>query len=766
LADNDIKQRIVLTGEKEYSAALKEAKRNLNVLRSELKAETAELGKNATAQQQNEVKLKNLQKQIKEQEKVVKTYEKALEEVRAKYGDNEEAVAKWEIKLNDARTALANMKSSLNDVGQGMKAVQDSANMGVVAANSLADSLGKVASVGDTISSAIESSMSSVFSSIKDTIAMVWESVVDLAARSNNLVDMAGFWNTSATNIQKWGKAAAAASGTLTDMNDLVTKIVAKSNSDTKNGGILAGVSPENYEDQWEFAMSVMDSLSQLEGKERIAAATDIFGKNFTKALDFVNDWDKIKAALNENDVEQGGYGLTEEQINQMSDLYDQVNRLKESWQSLKDMATVSLFGDLAVNVTGNIQAVLDAFRDYFNAEDEDAKAEALGRVKENIIEAFKAVSAAIQDGIAMLSGLAEEMKNSDDELVRAFGNALDGLVKALEWLADGGNWEVIKQGIEWLIGIWAAGKITSAIGNLTAFGANLGTIFKFFGGGSGGTPTVTPTDTGVPAAASPKGKSWFGTDGYTLFDKAVQGGGTKVVLDEAEALMNQAEENIETLEKLTAENGWNDAQRGFWMLTGQNPEGNPLYEGWEKAYNEESAEQTAEQILEKLAGGDRDKLYEDIERYAPDFDNDNINGWTPWGMLKRYWGEGEPLNQSDVEGLAAYLQQIEEARLADEADDPILTLVDTMNTLNNTITEDLDTGFVEEDLPADWWDKFGPDNGLSGEDLQGFRSLPGAMSSAVARGVSGIKVTLDGQTVGNLVAPYVSEQIALSIYP
>ena len=47
----DIKQKIVLEGEKEYRNALKEAQRNLKTLRSELKAETAELGKNATEQQ-------------------------------------------------------------------------------------------------------------------------------------------------------------------------------------------------------------------------------------------------------------------------------------------------------------------------------------------------------------------------------------------------------------------------------------------------------------------------------------------------------------------------------------------------------------------------------------------------------------------------------------------------------------------------------------------------------------------------------------------
>lgn len=62
----EIKQRIVLEGEKQYNAAIKEAQRNIKTLRSEMKAETAELGNNATAQQKAEVAAKSLKKQIAE----------------------------------------------------------------------------------------------------------------------------------------------------------------------------------------------------------------------------------------------------------------------------------------------------------------------------------------------------------------------------------------------------------------------------------------------------------------------------------------------------------------------------------------------------------------------------------------------------------------------------------------------------------------------------------------------------------------------------
>ena len=61
-----------------------------------------------------------------------------------------------------------------------------------------------------------------------------------------------------------------------------------------------------------------------------------------------------------------------------------------------------------------------------------------------------------------------------------------------------------------------------------------------------------------------------------------------------------------------------------------------------------------------------------------------------------------------------------------------------------------------------------GQSGGLTGDDVQTFRGLPGQLSAAaqsgVAKGISGIKVTLDGRTVGALVAPFVSEMIARDI--
>ena len=174
MANNDIKQKIILEGEQEYNRALKDARRNLKTLKSELKAETAELGANATAQQKNEARVKSLQKQIKEQEKIVNTYKKALDQVKEKYSDNEDAIQKWEVKLNYARESLAKMKNDLEGIGDEFKDVQGSAEMATVASKSVADTLERLSGIGGAISDGIQSAFMGLLNTTKETVQAIW----------------------------------------------------------------------------------------------------------------------------------------------------------------------------------------------------------------------------------------------------------------------------------------------------------------------------------------------------------------------------------------------------------------------------------------------------------------------------------------------------------------------------------------------------------------------------------------------------------------
>ena len=707
---NDIKQRIVLDGEQEYNRALAEARRNLKTLRSELKAETAELGANATAQQKNEAKVKSLQKQIKEQEKVVKTYQEALAEVREKYADNEDAIAKWEQKLNDARTTLANMKNSLEDTGKGMEKIGDSAQLSVIAANSLADSLGKVADAGSMISSALEEAFKGIVGRIKDTITEVWESVIDLAARSNNIVDLAGFWNTDPTKIQQWAGAVSYASASLEDISNLVTKINA---ADAKKVAELTGVSKENYEDQWEYAMQVMNAMSEMTTKNRNNAAFEIFGgRQATKAFDLLNDWDKVLEHLEQFDAENGGFGLTEEQLSNMSDLYDKVNGLKASWQSLKDMATVELFGDLSLNVTGNLQNIVDAFKEYFDAEDDAGRAAALQKIKDNIVEIFTNIRDAINEGLSMLGKLAEELKSSDDSSVRALGEILDKIVQALQWFADPANWQEVVRAFEAIIGVWATGKITAALGNIGRFAGGVGTILQWFRGGSNGGNNATTEGTSVGL------KDFFTTMFPGISNGLIKGASSLAAFDPTgvmSLLPSVLSDQTVLLRTLRNGGSFDEAASASWETI-------------------------------------KASAVEGTHNFTKYFTEDLPNAfWNALGITPEEFNTF--FTRRDQNADAA-------ERLATGAD---WRLSYQQGYESNYYNPNM------PNIPADAWTN---QNQLTSSDISDFRGLPAQMLKAVASGaasgaaagVSGISVNLDGQKVGVLVAPYVSEEIARDI--
>lgn len=512
---NEIKQKIVLEGEKEYSSSIKTAQRNLKTLQSALKAETAELGANATAQQKNAVKAKNLQQQIAEQEKVVQTLREALKEAQKTYADNSDEIQRWEQKLNNARTTLANMKNSLTDAGGGFVQMTSDANAAVTAANSVADSLERMGKIGDSISGSIEKAFTGAIHAVGDAVGAVWGQITDLAARSNNLVDLAGYWNTDVTMIQKYKGAVAEASGSLEDLNSLVTKI---NSVDEKKIAELTGVSGANYEDRWQYAMAVMDALSKMDPKKRMEAGFDIFGKGATKMFDLANDWATVQENLDKYDPSKGGYGLNKDQLETMSDLYDKVNGLKQSWQELKDMGTVELFGNLAMDLTGNAQAILDSLLKYFNAENDEEREAALKEMEDNIVAAFERVGKAIEDGLAALGEVAARLSESENPAVAAVGNIMGKLVEALEWLTED-NMKNAVSALEILAGFWIAGKGLTMISKVGQFTASLATLKTWkmsqdlsnflSGGGGNGTPTTptgTPTTPTVVPTGTPKG--------------------------------------------------------------------------------------------------------------------------------------------------------------------------------------------------------------------------------------------------------------------
>lgn len=742
----EIKQRIVLDGEKQYASAIKEAQRNLKLLRSELKAETTELGKNATEQQKSEVKAKSLKAQIAEQEKVVRTLKAALEEVREKYADNEDEIAKWELKLNSARATLADMQNDLESIGDGFGTMSTDAAAATVATKSVADSLNSLSEVGESVASAIEGIFTGVVDTVSESISAIWEKMVEIATKANSWSDIAGFWNTDATNIQKWSHAVETAYDSFDDLSNAVTRI--NSRADADEHGMVAGVSVEGYKDRWEYAMAVLDTLSQMEDHDALLEEVgEIFGeKRATKVLDLINDWDKIRGNLDLYDTTQeGGIGMTEEQIQDMSTLAEQVGKIQTTWNAFIDSFVAEHFAKLGLDLTGDAQTILEDLIKYLDSGDD----EDLAKLEKDIETFFNRIKEALEKAAGKLDEAGKKLEESDNGIVRTLGKALQGLAEALEWISDENNIDKVIAGFETLAAFWLVGKGVRLISSIAELAANFKVIQGFNTASALGGVVVSVALAGILCMPliTRLLKGDTRTDEEVARDEKIN----KIGEEMREAGMTPPAGNQDVLkmgfEKLFNPNGGSETMQ---KIAEDADAARAEAEEAQRAIVEGSGPSSPVKRARMDATAEQQAAAEafwDVWRSGDWGENDEAYDAAWEALEKAFAGEEETFDQ-----LNTWLDRIMEEYSSDS---------------NNT---DFDAG-QWMDLPATWWTNPSgttDDNGVTSKDLEGLNSIPSGVETASERGVrkglSGMKVEIDGEEAGRILAPYISQEIAKTV--
>ena len=717
MANNDVKTRIVLEGEQQYRQALKDAQRNLKTLRSELKAETAELGKNATEQQKNAVKAENLKQQIKEQEEVVKTYKAALEEVRTKYADNEDAIAKWEQKLNEARAALANMKNELDGTSDGMEGVKETTEESVVAAKSLADAFKDLSSVGDSVSSALEGIFSGVLDTLTDAISNLWGLITDTAAKANNWTDLASYFGSTTTEMQKLHYGMKSAQGDFQDFINLTNQLTFGGKS--KSIAEVLGLSDVNYEDSVAFTELVLDTLSQMNRTDANDAMEKIFGgksKNFSW---LVSNWGKVKEEMQEFSDE--GYLLDEETVETFNQVYLQLGDIDAKWDALKTKFA-SGFGTVTLSILTNVSGALDALSEYFNASDEGERAKALEKLRTNIEEAFATLKEAIETGLANLKALGEGLQGSSDPAVKAVGELLSSLSESLQWCID--NADKVKWAFKTIFGIWLVARLSKIATQLTGIMANIATIQKFsLAGGLANGVNATTTATSTATA----------TAGGSILGSLLKGGLPNLLM------------------------GW-----GIWEGVKKIPTGGlsgmtewlqSLFPGGDTAakvdkIQKEAGLETVGDVVTSVANTSQDR-------------NKKALGFM-FGFGTGAPEPPTPLSETQVTALENFWDMLRSGEYNRD------TYVELQNAfgdnlkLMNSLVEEMEklpeTEYGSEDIPSDWWQ----------QQTNVTRDLPekveGATERGVIRGMSGLRFELDGDSIARLITPYIDQRLAASL--
>lgn len=737
---NEIKQKITLSGEKEYSNALKTASRNLKTLQTSLKAETAELGKNATAQDKAKVKAESLKKQIAEQETVVKTLSTALEEVKEKYGDNEAEVARWEQRLNNARATLANMKNDLEGIGDGFAVAESGAADAVTATKSFADTLGNLDSIGSSVSDSIESIFTSVIDVVTDAVADLWELVSATAAKANNWTDIAGYWGTDAQTIQAYARATEASANSFEDLQSAVSKLVLGGNG--KAITELIGISDVNYKDQWAYAMAVMGQLSEMtkSGADMTSIYEKIFGeKKATKVMDLINDWDTILEAINSGTYNgnESGYGMSDQELSTMNDLWAKINEVETKWNALKENFAAG-FGVASMQLLVNVEGTLDGLAAYMNATNDSEKEAALAQIRANIEEFFRKVGEIINESIGILQEVGTSLQNSDDPVTSLIGKILASLADTLEWFVN--NQDAVIGALEAIFGVFLLGKLTRVAAELAKIVASIETIkaFKNWKIPTDGTGGVgTGTGTGVTGGGFLSGVwSMLGNAATTLMSADPFGLTALIpsVLGDKTAAGREIRNGGSISDAIEA--GKNEITGYFDDVKKR---ASTFFDDWGNLFSNVFGVDTTTAEAQAALGF----------QFTPE----------QIAAAQEYWDafrNGED-GGSTLENL---LDAIQDEDVLDE----LLNKIETLASINDTI----------EDLPLEWFstlDSSSWNSGATGEDgitktdLANFNSLPANVQTAVENGakngLSGVKVMMDGAAVGRLVADYVSTYIA-----
>ena len=768
----EIKTTIAVDGEAAFKRAINDANTSMRNLGTQLTLAQAQFKKDGDAMKLAETRSKALSSEIDQQEKIVEALEKAVKDSANAFGENSEKAEKWQAELNRAKAKLVNLQSelTLNEAGldRNGKAFDESSEKA-------ADYQATLQNIGKNVSfEAITKGLDGVTGLAESAISKV----IDLGKKLTEAMKEAAAWADDITteaiknqltveDQQRMEYASKFADTSVDTIMSARNRVIKKMVSGWKNS---EGV------DMWDFlkididpSRNPLDVMFELGEKlknvtwfdKNIVRADEwsmeVFGKGFQDLLPLFNyGKENFLARMEEAPIISG------ENMERLTNMNDNFDKLESQLEALKRTALAELSPALN-GIVENLSKMLEEFNKWLETEE--------GK------KAMEDLSAAIQE---LFSGLSNVDFASVIDTVK---DAITGLKDGLVWLAEH------KQDIYNALKVIAAGF---GLLEVTKLAANIGLIVNGFkglgfggnggnGGNNGGSPTVSPT-TGSDGTGT-------GTSGW-LASKwaAIKAGLAEVaplIAQEAAVVavaitpaviaqkqnetewkerLESAETAADALKKAIGENS-QDAEilLSAARAVGPKRKEDGSYEtdatGWFLNMN---PTQQAETVLQSLSDPKmRGILYSDFHRYG-DMENDNVAGWNPWTMMMRYWGMPvedafgnkvtEPLSQGEINELVSYIRDIYQKKVEEQTDNQ--SGIDTASLMSEAVAEmKINTQSTKAAAET-----------VGGMDLRKFNGLPSELQAAVQRGaasgVSGIRVQMDGATVGRLVAPTVSAWI------
>lgn len=733
----EIKTSLIVDGEAAFKRAINDATTSLKNMGSELSLASAKFRKDGDAMKLMETRSRALNGQISQQGEIVKALEKAVNDSTKAYGENSEKTEKWQAELNRAKAKLANLQNELTLNEQGLdrngKAFDDSAQ-------AAADYQATLQGIGRNVSfQTVTDGLSKVTGGIEKGISMaasfarkIRETMVDAGKWADDLITDATKYGMDVEELQRWRNASDLIDTSVETIMTARDKLGKKMKDGWTDNGLdmwkMLGIETANR-DKMDVLFELgetLKSMEEIDGNDirADAYAMEVFGKSYKDLLPLINAGQDTW-----NETLQNQRVVSEAHVKALGEMDDANQNLENSWETLKNTALAEIapvMTDAAEALTG----LLNEFNDWLDTDE--------GK------EAMKGLSDALKD---LFSGIKDiQFKDA----INGAKDALNGLKTGLEWLKN--NKDSVLNALKIIGGGFLGLKLGEGGLEVLKLVNGLKSLLGIGGGAAGAAGAASGAAAGGAAASGASGSAlagaaggagFWGTVGLKLEALAVAGAIDMTIRDAntMKEMLKEGERELEESKQFHTRTaghrniGLSDAEQAFsnFLIPGNN--------GQTRSYNLETLRALAgehynwirndgqnaqyDKMLDEIADTIDDELY---GKLTEAFDIILANGTDYTGQDQQF------VNDTLNEVLAQMRSRMLEDTLAD--------------TLFNS-----GAGPVNKNLN---WDL--PTSG----DMQMFRLLPKDMQdkvqTGVQKGISGLRVTIDGYAAGRILAPYINE--------
>lgn len=414
MAKTDIGPKISVEGESEYRKQMQNIIQQQKEYSSELNLVTAQLGKNATAQQKASSIASVLKKQIQNQESALSAQNTMLQKAVTKWGDASKEASGFRTAINKTSAELATLKSRLSDAENGLGEFSDQTRTS-------GDDLSASVTAGTLAAKAYETIGSTLLSAGKKVVEAGVSYNAQLEQYQTALTNMLGSASAAENTLEQIKQDAARTpfdTAGLVKANELLISTGVDADSSRKVilalGDAVSATGGGNEE-----LSRMAQNLQQIKNAGKATAAdikqfayagidvygilADYTGKSTAEVQKMTVTYDLLTAALEKASGEGGRY------YNSMS---TQSETLNGQMSTLTDNAT-QLAGLMTADLTDGIKMVVGNLNDMTVAEAEAYKTDGWVGLAKEIASLNPLISGVISEMSALGDGLSTIAKNA-----------------------------------------------------------------------------------------------------------------------------------------------------------------------------------------------------------------------------------------------------------------------------------------------------------------------------------------------------------------